>query len=507
MPRSTPAQVKAAGNDRKAMPKEERSRGIEGEGSCLEPLSPKSSASGYRAISSSTEQAATDEGAWHGPPSSSALHDPFSSHGLFMPPDTTSRLSQESPRSIADVTCIKQEPSSPPRHAYDNAAPILAGAQGEDVLLASLQCRKGSQYKDLEPLIRKQAIRAWGSVTEAIEQSLSSSTSPDRQAKTIKAIKQRITERAQDFLLLTPAERATYLDRAMRVVDVPGLGRGVEANRPIDAFEVLGAYAGRLASSKELADEKREKGALKVDTYLCRTAWEGRFVSGFQYGNVLSLINEDDKPERNNVGFIRLGGDVTFYVALRPIAQSEPMLADYGPCYDRSGWSSHPIELPSDEEASCDSANADEGPTESACSSLLSDTGHPAYPMFLEVGRQIGALGRFDWSPDQCANLAASTVVSARGGGLERVDAVVLDNEARVLTAVCKRHPDAGDNFFNATVEVEVEAARMKPLAESSAQWQQGERSSPEQHDPRESQGMRSAANEADLLMPSMMAR
>lgn len=341
------------------------------------------------------------------------------------------------------------------QYAYDNAAPILCGPDGQDVLFESLQPRSGNQSEGLEALIRKQEVEDWGCVEAEIIGSMRGRMSPLKRHNISRGIKEKITRRAQYFLRLPPDGRAEYLDEMVRVVDAPGpLGGGLQAVRDIDAFEVLGAYAGRLASEAEL-DRERERSGSNVDIYLFGTASDDLMVSGYQHGNALGVINEGERPEQNNVGFIRLGQHVNFYVALRPIAAGDSMFADYGAAYDRSLLAANPL---AESGAMVEQASP-------ARSARLDTPDHPGHAMFLQAREQIEQL---EMPGRHIGRLAAALAVSAKIAGLERIDVVVRSGD--MLTAV-QRSPCTRDHFWDEVASVEVRQASGMPLEQSSGRW------------------------------------
>jgi|GEM_PF-1875265 hypothetical protein len=126
--------------------------------------------------------------------------------------------------------------------------------------------------------------------------------------------------------------------------DGPARGKTVYAKRDIKQFEVLGPYAGILHTSEDsLQKEKRKIGEKLVLSYLWEPYATDRTVSGFQQGNMLSLINtsqlSNSSPvwKHNNVGVIWVGKNLIFYVALENIEKGEELLVDYGGTYNPTG--------------------------------------------------------------------------------------------------------------------------------------------------------------------------
>lgn len=239
---------------------------------------------------------------------------------------------------------IKDEPPETIHHVHDNRGPILQTPEGDDALLAALQPpQKRLRTDDVGALIERQHVHAWSVVGDALATAAEALPEPGRR-DWLKAEKQRITEEARAWLAITEEERVRRFDARLRVDAAGELGQGVKAARDIAAFEVLGPYAGKFLPTPAHLERERERyGSHNVTAYLYGTQADGRTVSAFPVGNVLSKVNEGPSPEANNAGPIRLGTNVTFYVALRPIAAGEDVLVDYGPDYDRAGWRSHPI--------------------------------------------------------------------------------------------------------------------------------------------------------------------
>lgn len=102
--------------------------------------------------------------------------------------------------------------------------------------------------------------------------------------------------------------------------------------------------------------------------------------------------------------------------------------------------------------------------------SNLADATHPGNAMYLQ---SLGAVHRLDahqgLTPDQHSNnLAAGLAVAAHAKGMNRVDHVVLSDDATRAYAV------QGDinSLFKRYTDVNVSQAIATPLAQSSAQWQ-----------------------------------
>jgi SET domain-containing protein len=85
-------------------------------------------------------------------------------------------------------------------------------------------------------------------------------------------------------------------------------------------------------------------GDENVLTYLWSTNSGRRSVSAFTHGNTLSLINTSRLPgvsaevplARNNLAAIRVGRNLTFYVALNEIKAGDELFVSYGDEYNPS---------------------------------------------------------------------------------------------------------------------------------------------------------------------------
>lgn len=108
--------------------------------------------------------------------------------------------------------------------------------------------------------------------------------------------------------------------------------------------------------------------------------------------------------------------------------------------------------------------------THPQAASTLTDTTHPGNGMYLQT---LDAVHRLDAqqgrAPDQRSdNLAAALAVAAHGNGMNRVDHVVLSDDASRAYAV------QGDinSLFKRYTDVNVAQAVGTPVAQSSVQWQ-----------------------------------
>ncbi len=160
------------------------------------------------------------------------------------------------------------------------------------------------------------------------------------------AVKAAILDEMKKWLY-TEGRHAGRFDDMMEVRlphDGPPRGKTVYARRKITQFEVLGPYAGILhKTSDSLHREMRALGGGAVLAYLWETRAQGRSVSGFPQGNTLSLINTSQLTQtsvawkHNNVGAVRVGKNLTFYVALEDINAGEELLISYGETYNPTG--------------------------------------------------------------------------------------------------------------------------------------------------------------------------
>jgi len=140
------------------------------------------------------------------------------------------------------------------------------------------------------------------------------------------------------------AKRFEDLMEVRRPHNGPPRGKTVYAKRKLAQFEVLGPYAGILHMTDDsLRKEMRAFGGGAVTAYLWETRAQGRSVSGFQQGNTLSFINTSQLTQtsaawkHNNVGAVRVGKNLTFYLALENINAGEELLVSYGKNYNPTG--------------------------------------------------------------------------------------------------------------------------------------------------------------------------
>lgn len=144
----------------------------------------------------------------------------------------------------------------------------------------------------------------------------------------------------------------------------PPRGATVYARRDIRRFEVLGPYAGKLHGTDEsLHREIRKAGETRILTYLWGTGSAQRSISGYESGNVLSLVNTSRLPgaavawRHNNVTAIRVGRNLTFYIANQEIKQATELLVDYGSEYNPAAAMQQPKDEPPDSDTAGQNAS------------------------------------------------------------------------------------------------------------------------------------------------------
>ena len=102
----------------------------------------------------------------------------------------------------------------------------------------------------------------------------------------------------------------------------------------------------------------------------------------------------------------------------------------------------------------------------------LDDSSHPAYGMYLQARDQVYLLDQQQGrTPDERShNLAAALTVEASKEGLQRIDQVVLSDDASRVWAV-QRPPGMRDHFFDRHVSVDTAWAVGATIEQSSATW------------------------------------
>jgi len=248
-------------------------------------------------------------------PAASGSHD----NDLAVPPVAAS----------PDLILIKKEPgeldpSALPR-SINNHLPILQEPAHPH---ASILTRTEGPIEQLR-------ISNWGNL-----HSLFAAIAPDE----LKTIKAAILADVKDWLH-AEGSHAVRFEQMMEVgipIDIgPARGDSVYAKCPISKYTVLGPYAGALhISDASLQKEIRQYGQTPVLRYLWGTNAASRSVSGLRTGNILSLLNTGHLQGTaqvlgdNNVGAIRVGKNLTFYVALKDIKKGDELLVNYGESYN-----------------------------------------------------------------------------------------------------------------------------------------------------------------------------
>ena len=216
------------------------------------------------------------------------------------------------------------------KHQWNNAAPVFEAAAG----------------LSLESLHISKEIKAsfWFS---------------DRSYGTIP--RNDILKQIKEYLALGREKRKAYLEERMEDAvyhgsDFPALAgqSEVRSARDIEQFEVLGHYAGVVHNEQTMSVLQEQFGDITVSKYLAFTRHK-LCISGFQKGNILSLINanhvyrssldpqhpdyseeETSKNVNENVVLLPVsyeGQVYTFAVSVREIKQGQSLWLDYGEKY------------------------------------------------------------------------------------------------------------------------------------------------------------------------------
>ena len=160
------------------------------------------------------------------------------------------------------------------------------------------------------------------------------------------AIKKKIIAEVRDWINTEGHHQerfCKFLEARVVVDNGPARGYSVFAARDIKKYEVLGPYSGTLLdSSTSFSRERRKYGEARLYAYQWTTRSSQRSVSGVANGNILSLMNTGKLPgqarfKENNVGEIRVGKNMTFYVAMEDIQKNSELFVDYGQGYNPSG--------------------------------------------------------------------------------------------------------------------------------------------------------------------------
>ncbi|MEW9582413.1 SET domain-containing protein-lysine N-methyltransferase [Paraburkholderia sp. DGU8] len=234
--------------------------------------------------------------------------------------------------SVGENITIKTEPYDPGfiRHEIDDNGPILRSPA--DPARSVLQEAEGP--------IDRIAVTNWADLREEFA---------NLPASEQKRVKQEIVREVHEWLRSEGNHKGKFedlIDLRIPLDDGPNRGMSAYARRDIRQFEVIGPYAGVLHDTDaSLAAEMAKLGDERVLTYLWSTNSGRRSVSGFTHGNTLSLINTSQLPgasaeaslAKNNLGAIRVGKNLTFYVALKEIRAGDELLVNYGDEYNPSG--------------------------------------------------------------------------------------------------------------------------------------------------------------------------
>lgn len=102
----------------------------------------------------------------------------------------------------------------------------------------------------------------------------------------------------------------------------------------------------------------------------------------------------------------------------------------------------------------------------------MDDSSHPAYSMYLQAREQVYRLDQEQGrAPDERShNLAAALTVEASREGMQRIDQVVLSDDASRVWAV-QRPLGVRDHFFDRHVSVDTAQAVNTSVEQSSATW------------------------------------
>jgi hypothetical protein len=102
----------------------------------------------------------------------------------------------------------------------------------------------------------------------------------------------------------------------------------------------------------------------------------------------------------------------------------------------------------------------------------LDDPTHPDYTFYLSNRSLVHALDhQHGKTPDAGSdNLASALSVSARAGGLQRIDQLALSDDASALWGI-QRQPGASTNLFDQRCKVDTVQGLNTPMEQSGAQW------------------------------------
>ncbi|MFL9964300.1 hypothetical protein PQR02_25190, partial [Paraburkholderia sediminicola] len=234
--------------------------------------------------------------------------------------------------SVGEDVAIKTEPDDPGfiRHEIEDNGPILRDPA--DPTRSVLQEAEGT--------IDSIAVTRWAELRDELAKLPASEQ---------KRVKQEILREVHEWLKSEGNHKGKFedlVDLSIPLDDGPYRGMSVYARRDIRQFEVIGPYAGVLHDTDaSLGEEMAKLGDENVLTYLWATNSGQRSVSAFTHGNTLSLINTgrlpgvsaEVPPKENNLGAIRVGKNLTFYVALKEIKAGDELFVSYGEEYNPSG--------------------------------------------------------------------------------------------------------------------------------------------------------------------------